>query len=78
VVLISTPRISALLCGSAVILLYSTFTAETTRNAEIRREDLESKPPPVFVNAYRFPTERVHYATGAVAIILACAMKIVS
>jgi hypothetical protein len=39
-VLISTPRISAFLCDSAVISLYSTFTAETRRNAEIRREEL--------------------------------------
>ena len=36
--LVLTPRISAFLCASAVNMLYPPFTAETQRNAEIRRE----------------------------------------
>jgi len=39
-VLVSTLRISAFLCDSAVILLYSIFTAETTKNAEIAEKIL--------------------------------------
>jgi hypothetical protein len=37
--LISTLRISAFLCGSAVIAVCSSFTAEAQRYAEIRRVD---------------------------------------
>ena len=36
-----TLRISAFLCVSAVIIVYQLFTAETQRNAEIRREELQ-------------------------------------
>jgi len=40
--LISTLRISAFLCGSAVISPYSILTAEPQRNAEIRRVEIRA------------------------------------
>jgi len=40
----SSLRISAFLCDSAVIAFYSTFTAETQRNAEIRRVHIRALP----------------------------------
>ena len=42
--LISTLRIFAVLCGSAVITLYSIFTAEPQSYAEIRKEVVKSGP----------------------------------
>lgn len=43
---------SAFLCDSAVIAVYSTFTAETLRNAEVRR--VHTRAPP----NYRFTTAK--------------------
>src|SRR5688572_2498099 len=55
---------SAYLCVPLRLCGYICLPHFYRRDAEGRREDLQSKPLPVFVRAYRFPKERVHYATG--------------